>query len=219
MRCDHTGYRGRLGIYEVMPVTDGMRKLILEKASADEMRSRARSEGMRTLREDGLEKIRDGVTSVAEVLRVAGSAAGESGADDPRRQTLAARLAEACAPSSSAWSGERLQLDPERQLDQPVREPDVLRQQGAVQVGADHVAPVDALEAVAAVVAVARQDAAQRPLARAEVGAPAVVLEAGDHARAGAEIRLDGAVADQARPGSRTVRRSTRPDPGQLLVA
>ena len=76
VRCNHTGYRGRLGIYEVMPITDGLRKLILEKASADDMRDRARSEGMRTLREDGLEKIRDGVTSVAEVLRVAGCAAG-----------------------------------------------------------------------------------------------------------------------------------------------
>jgi type IV pilus assembly protein PilB len=73
VRCNHTGYRGRLGIYEVMPVDDGLRKLILEKNSADEMRDYARKQGMRTLREDGLEKIRDGVTSVAEVLRVAGS--------------------------------------------------------------------------------------------------------------------------------------------------
>jgi type II secretory ATPase GspE/PulE/Tfp pilus assembly ATPase PilB-like protein len=56
-----------------MPVDDGLRKLILEKNSADEMRDYARKQGMRTLREDGLEKIRDGVTSVAEVLRVAGS--------------------------------------------------------------------------------------------------------------------------------------------------
>jgi type IV pilus assembly protein PilB len=76
VRCNHTGYRGRLGIYEVMPVDDGLRKLILEKNSADEMRDYARRQGMRTLREDGLEKIREGVTSVAEVLRVAGSSAG-----------------------------------------------------------------------------------------------------------------------------------------------
>ena len=73
VRCNHTGYKGRLGIYEVMPVSDGLRKLILEKGSADEMRAFARADGMRTLREDGLEKIRRGVTSVAEVLRVAGS--------------------------------------------------------------------------------------------------------------------------------------------------
>jgi len=73
VRCNHTGYRGRLGIYEVMPISDGLRKLILEKGSADDMRDYARQEGMRVLREDGLEKIREGVTSVAEVLRVAGT--------------------------------------------------------------------------------------------------------------------------------------------------
>jgi type IV pilus assembly protein PilB len=75
VRCNHTGYRGRLGIYEVMPISDGLRKLILDKGSADDMRDYARGEGMRVLRDDGLEKIRDGVTSVAEVLRVAGSSA------------------------------------------------------------------------------------------------------------------------------------------------
>jgi type IV pilus assembly protein PilB len=75
VRCNHTGYRGRLGIYEVMPVTDDMRRLILEQASSDDMRVKAREEGMRTLREDGLEKIKAGDTSVPEVLRVAGSSA------------------------------------------------------------------------------------------------------------------------------------------------
>ncbi len=75
VRCNHSGYRGRLGIYEVMPIDDGLRALILEKASADQMRVYAREHGMRTLREDGLEKVRAGVTSVPEVLRVAGSSA------------------------------------------------------------------------------------------------------------------------------------------------
>src|SRR5215212_2906739 len=75
VRCNHTGYRGRLGIYEVMPITDELRRMILEQASADDMRVQARAEGMRTLREDGLEKIRAGDTSVPEVLRVAGSSA------------------------------------------------------------------------------------------------------------------------------------------------
>jgi type IV pilus assembly protein PilB len=75
VRCNHTGYKGRLGIYEVMPVTDGLRRLVLGKGSAEDMRDFARKEGMRTLREDGLEKIQQGVTSVAEVLRVAGSSA------------------------------------------------------------------------------------------------------------------------------------------------
>jgi type IV pilus assembly protein PilB len=76
VRCNHTGYRGRLGIYEVMPIDDGLRRLILEKSSADDMRDYAREHGMRVLREDGLEKIKEGVTSVAEVLRVAGSSGG-----------------------------------------------------------------------------------------------------------------------------------------------
>jgi type IV pilus assembly protein PilB len=76
VRCNHTGYRGRLGIYEVMPITDQLRRLILDQASADEMRTKAREEGMRTLREDGLEKIKAGDTSVPEVLRVAGTSAG-----------------------------------------------------------------------------------------------------------------------------------------------
>jgi type IV pilus assembly protein PilB len=76
VRCNHTGFRGRLGIYEVMPIDDGLRRLILEKSSADDMRDYAREHGMRVLREDGLEKIKEGVTSVAEVLRVAGSSGG-----------------------------------------------------------------------------------------------------------------------------------------------
>jgi type IV pilus assembly protein PilB len=73
VRCGGTGYRGRMGIYELMHVTDDVRRLVLDKASADELRACARHEGMRTLREDGLEKVKRGVTSVAEVLRVLGT--------------------------------------------------------------------------------------------------------------------------------------------------
>ena len=54
-------------------MTEQIRRMILERASADEIREAARSEGMRTLREDGIEKVRRGVTSVAEVLRVLGT--------------------------------------------------------------------------------------------------------------------------------------------------
>jgi type IV pilus assembly protein PilB len=72
VRCAHTGYRGRIGLYEVMPMSDELRRLILEKRPAEELRAAAQAEGMRTLREDGLEKIRAGITSVAEVLRVVG---------------------------------------------------------------------------------------------------------------------------------------------------
>ena len=74
MRCGQTGYRGRIGLYEVMLLSDELRRLILEKGPADELREAARAEGMRTLREDGLEKIRQGTTSVEEVLRVVGLA-------------------------------------------------------------------------------------------------------------------------------------------------
>jgi len=73
VRCGQTGFRGRIGIYEVMPVSDAIRRLILDHASADQLRAVAREEGMRTLREDGVEKIKRGVTSVSEVLRVLGT--------------------------------------------------------------------------------------------------------------------------------------------------
>ena len=56
-----------------MVVSEPLRKLILDNASADQLREAARQEGMRSLREDGLDKIRAGTTSVAEVLRVTGA--------------------------------------------------------------------------------------------------------------------------------------------------
>jgi type IV pilus assembly protein PilB len=74
VRCGGSGYRGRIGIYELMPVSDDVRRLVLDKASADELRACARHEGMRTMREDGFEKVKRGVTSVGEVLRVLGTA-------------------------------------------------------------------------------------------------------------------------------------------------
>jgi type IV pilus assembly protein PilB len=76
VRCGGTGYKGRVGLYEIMKMTDGLRRLVLQKSSADDLRELARIEGMRTLREDGLEKIRRGQTSVAEVLRVVGFSRG-----------------------------------------------------------------------------------------------------------------------------------------------
>ena len=68
--CSQTGYRGRSGIYEFLPVTDAIRPLILERASADVIKQVAVKQGMRTLREDGWKKVRAGVTTVAEVVRV-----------------------------------------------------------------------------------------------------------------------------------------------------
>jgi type IV pilus assembly protein PilB len=73
VRCGHTGYKGRTGLHEVMTMTDTLRRLILDRASHDELHAEARRLGMRTLREDGLDKIRHGITSIPEVLRVVGN--------------------------------------------------------------------------------------------------------------------------------------------------
>jgi type IV pilus assembly protein PilB len=71
-RCS-SGFRGRIGIYEVMAVTDALRPLILDRASSAEIGAAAVAGGMRRMRDDGLEKVRQGLTSVPELLRVLGS--------------------------------------------------------------------------------------------------------------------------------------------------
>jgi general secretion pathway protein E/type IV pilus assembly protein PilB len=68
--CTFTGYRGRMGIYEIFQIDDQVRHLIFEKVGAAELRGRARELGMRTLREDGLRKVVAGLTTLEEVLRV-----------------------------------------------------------------------------------------------------------------------------------------------------
>jgi len=67
--CNNTGYKGRVGLYEVMEVTDEIRELILIGASALELRKKAIEDGMITLRESGLHKIRGGITTIEEVVR------------------------------------------------------------------------------------------------------------------------------------------------------
>ena len=67
--CNNTGYRGRIGLYEVMEISDEIRELILSGASSMELRRKGIEEGMVTLRESGLHKIRSGQTSVEEVVR------------------------------------------------------------------------------------------------------------------------------------------------------
>jgi type IV pilus assembly protein PilB len=67
--CNSTGYKGRIGLYEVMEITDEIRELILIGASALELRKKAIDDGMITLRESGLHKIRGGVTTIEEVVR------------------------------------------------------------------------------------------------------------------------------------------------------
>jgi len=64
------GYRGRIGIYEVLPVTEMIKELIIKKADADQIQAQAQKEGMRTMIEDGFIKAAQGVTSIEEVLRV-----------------------------------------------------------------------------------------------------------------------------------------------------
>jgi len=68
-RCNGTGYKGRIGLYEVMEVNDELRELILSGASSYELRERSKEVGMVTLRSSGLAKIREGVTTIEEVLR------------------------------------------------------------------------------------------------------------------------------------------------------
>src|SRR6476619_1194299 len=68
-RCNQTGYKGRVGLYEVMEVTDEIRELILVGASGLELKRKAVDEGMITLRRSGLRKVMDGVTTIEEVVR------------------------------------------------------------------------------------------------------------------------------------------------------
>jgi type IV pilus assembly protein PilB len=73
-RCGNSGYKGRTGLYEVMTVTGEIRDLILDRSPADKIAQIAVQQGMRRLRDDGLEKVRQGRTSIAEIARVTDSA-------------------------------------------------------------------------------------------------------------------------------------------------
>jgi type IV pilus assembly protein PilB len=72
-RCAGSGYKGRIGLYEVMWVSETIRSLAVAREPADSIAQAAVHEGMMRLREDGLEKVRRGLTSIAEVARVAGT--------------------------------------------------------------------------------------------------------------------------------------------------
>ena len=67
--CGQTGYTGRVGIFEVLPLSEEIRKLIMKSANADEIRQQAVKEGMTTMIEDGIKKVLSGVTTLEEVLR------------------------------------------------------------------------------------------------------------------------------------------------------
>ena len=68
--CMQTGYKGRIGIYELMAMDDHLHDLIVSKASANEIRQNSMERGMLTLKYDGLQKVKQGITTVEEVLRV-----------------------------------------------------------------------------------------------------------------------------------------------------
>jgi type IV pilus assembly protein PilB len=72
-RCSNTGYRGRIALYECMPVTETLKEYILNGASAAEIKRQAIEEGMASLRMSGISYLREGVTTIEEVLRVTGS--------------------------------------------------------------------------------------------------------------------------------------------------
>ena len=69
-KCKHTGYKGRMGIFEMFMIDDEVRHMINNKASTVELRKRAREMGMRTLREDGIRKVLAGMTTPEEVISV-----------------------------------------------------------------------------------------------------------------------------------------------------
>jgi type IV pilus assembly protein PilB len=73
VRCAGMGYKGRVGLYEVMLMSETIRSLTLQRASSDQIAAVAIREGMRKLRDDGLDKVKAGLTSMAEVARVTGT--------------------------------------------------------------------------------------------------------------------------------------------------
>jgi len=68
--CSSTGYKGRIGLYELLVVDDITQRMIAENADRDEIVRKAAENGMKTIRYDGLEKVKQGITTFEEVLRV-----------------------------------------------------------------------------------------------------------------------------------------------------
>jgi len=68
--CNSTGYRGRLGIFEILVVNEEIQKMIYENAGTTRLRDKARSLGMRTMREDGARKVTAGMTTIEEVVSI-----------------------------------------------------------------------------------------------------------------------------------------------------
>ncbi len=71
--CAQTGYKGRIGLYEIMPISATLRNMILHGISSDELAKEAIKEGMKTLRDDGIDKVKKGITTIEELMRETGS--------------------------------------------------------------------------------------------------------------------------------------------------
>ena len=72
LHCRQTGYSGRIGVFEVLPMTEKLRRLVSNQASSLDIFKAAREEGMRTLREAAIEKVFRGITTTTEMARVTG---------------------------------------------------------------------------------------------------------------------------------------------------
>jgi len=67
--CNNVGYKGRTGIFELLLMSEEIRVLIIGRAPTKDIRAKAREQGMRTMREDGLEKIYQGITTIEEIVK------------------------------------------------------------------------------------------------------------------------------------------------------
>ena len=72
--CAYTGYRGRIGIFEILTMSDAIRLLVTQRSNSSEIRAQALKEGMVTMMNDGMRKVKEGITTPSEVLRNAYSA-------------------------------------------------------------------------------------------------------------------------------------------------
>ena len=70
IRCGWTGYHGRVGLYETMTLDEEIRKLLLDRSGVDAVANAAAAAGMRSMYDDGIEKVRQGLTSLVEIARV-----------------------------------------------------------------------------------------------------------------------------------------------------
>src|SRR5690606_37435660 len=101
-RCNGSGYKGRVGIYQIMPITEEIERLILNHATALEIEAQARKEGVKNLREAGMVKVKQGLTSLEEVLGCTSNEKRGRGMATSVRKAGSAAIAQ---ESVFAWEG------------------------------------------------------------------------------------------------------------------